>query len=992
MLFSSRMAKLGGRTPSRRGPKGSATRAAAEAALARRPGMERLEGRQLFSSVTLSQGVLTLTGDSAAANTLSVDYISGNYVANCDGHVLTAAPSAVQSIQITGGSAADFVYLNPSVSSPATINSGEGNDTIRTGSYNETITSGNGNNTLYASGTMTLGDGNNVVWAGTYGSKVTAGNGNNLLIGGSGDDTLIAGSGANVLIGGAGNNTLQGGANTTYPNRGPNDTILTATAPAVTATSVMASSAPAAQNQNVGDPLIAAHGGVELGVKFRSDTAGYITGVRFWKGSQNTGVHTGEVWSSGGTLLATATFSSETASGWQQVNFSNPVPVTANTTYVLSYHTTSASIAYTAGAEAAGFSNGGLHLLATGADGSNGMYHYDTTPGASAFPDTYNGMAPYYWVDAVYTTTVPAQSPAPAPSPTPVPTPAPPASPPPAPAPTPVGNGQAPKPTITVLGGNGQTENSVFVDATSSSLGDGNINNATYKWDFGDPGSKYNVLPGWNAGHIYDKAGTYTITLTLTNDLGNSSTATTQVTISPSTRTTIYVDNNGNDANTGLSPGQAVTSSDRIQQLLTQYHDTNVNVLFARGESFNMPGTINVNGTNEVFGAYGSGAAPVMMKTPGWGYGIFSLGAAASQVVVENLTFDSVYTATPTSAPEILATGVYAAGQNVTVRNDTFLNMEDAVDCYRGPAGVLVENNSAPLLTGLRAYFIWMNGTQGVVLGNTVVNSTREHVMRSSFATTSGWLIAGNNFAGNANPADTGEGAKTTINIRAGDHVYVADNTLTGDAISVGPDDALGASATVSWFKLDGNTINNAQTYLHGSVQHAMVSNNLMNIEYFPHMTLDTTDDLGRQMMDVTVQNNTGIMQTSTGSFLQINGNSPAGVITVKNNLFAAPNLVPGQNLAVSVYIDAADASAVALFSHNVWAAATAFFWQAPGAVNYIAPPGVYNNTNFLNAAQWNALPNVQQDQFAQVTVSGSNLQSTLGGQVAGAVLPAPLS
>ncbi len=50
---------------------------------------------------------------------------------------------------------------------------------------------------------------------------------------------------------------------------------------------------------------------VELGVKFRSDVAGTITGIRFYKASTNTGTHVGNLWSSSGTLLATATFSGE---------------------------------------------------------------------------------------------------------------------------------------------------------------------------------------------------------------------------------------------------------------------------------------------------------------------------------------------------------------------------------------------------------------------------------------------------------------------------------------------------------------------------------------------------------------------------------------------------------------------------------------------------------------------------------------------------------
>ena len=78
---------------------------------------------------------------------------------------------------------------------------------------------------------------------------------------------------------------------------------------------------------------------VELGVKFSSSVSGNITGIRFYKGPLNTGTHIGDLWSSNGTLLATATFTNETASGWQQVNFSNPVPITAGTTYIASYHT-----------------------------------------------------------------------------------------------------------------------------------------------------------------------------------------------------------------------------------------------------------------------------------------------------------------------------------------------------------------------------------------------------------------------------------------------------------------------------------------------------------------------------------------------------------------------------------------------------------------------------------------------------------------------------
>src|SRR6188472_4280499 len=46
---------------------------------------------------------------------------------------------------------------------------------------------------------------------------------------------------------------------------------------------------------------------VELGVKFRADQAGFITGIRFYKGTGNTGAHTGSLWSAAGARLATVT-------------------------------------------------------------------------------------------------------------------------------------------------------------------------------------------------------------------------------------------------------------------------------------------------------------------------------------------------------------------------------------------------------------------------------------------------------------------------------------------------------------------------------------------------------------------------------------------------------------------------------------------------------------------------------------------------------------
>jgi hypothetical protein len=142
---------------------------------------------------------------------------------------------------------------------------------------------------------------------------------------------------------------------------------------------------------------------VELGVKFTSDQAGFITGIRFYKSAANTGAHVGNLWTTGGTLLASAVFTGESASGWQQVSFSSPVAVTAGTTYVASYYAPAGHYSFDAQFFATtGVDNPPLHALADGVS-PDGVYNYGST---SAFP-TSSFNATNYWVDVVFNTTAP---------------------------------------------------------------------------------------------------------------------------------------------------------------------------------------------------------------------------------------------------------------------------------------------------------------------------------------------------------------------------------------------------------------------------------------------------------------------------------------------------------------------------------------------------------------------------------------------------------
>ncbi|MGZ3803656.1 MAG: DUF4082 domain-containing protein, partial [Pseudobdellovibrionaceae bacterium] len=78
----------------------------------------------------------------------------------------------------------------------------------------------------------------------------------------------------------------------------------------------------------------------ELGMGFTSSVNGQIKAIRFYKGSLEAGSHIGRIWSSTGQLLASVTFTSETASGWQQQLLLSPLSIQANTEYIVTVNTT----------------------------------------------------------------------------------------------------------------------------------------------------------------------------------------------------------------------------------------------------------------------------------------------------------------------------------------------------------------------------------------------------------------------------------------------------------------------------------------------------------------------------------------------------------------------------------------------------------------------------------------------------------------------------
>ena len=125
-------------------------------------------------------------------------------------------------------------------------------------------------------------------------------------------------------------------------------------------------------------------GSVELGVRFSAAVDGQITGISYYKSATDTGTHTGALWTSNGTVLASGTFTNETSSGWQTLTFSTPVSITAGTTYVAGFHS-NGHYAATPGFFTSAYTNGDLTapvnagVYTYGASGSFPTSTYDST-------------------------------------------------------------------------------------------------------------------------------------------------------------------------------------------------------------------------------------------------------------------------------------------------------------------------------------------------------------------------------------------------------------------------------------------------------------------------------------------------------------------------------------------------------------------------------------------------------------------------------------
>lgn len=524
---------------------------------------------------------------------------------------------------------------------------------------------------------------------------------------------------------------------------------------------------------------------------------------------------------------------------------------------------------------------------------------------------------------------------------------------------------KAPQLVVKLFGQKIYAGQQVQANAVSSTIPTGSALTAKYEWDFGDASGKYNVLRGWNAGHAYEKAGTYTVKLTVTDEGGRTTTLTTTVTVAADTRRTIYVSAAGNDANNGLSEAQAVKTITRANALMSD----DVKVLFRRGDTFKTNVELNVSKKNILVGAYGSGNRPVLYHIAGGVNGVVAVYQNAVNTVVRDIVFDSEFLPNGNVASAIPTKAIYAAGTNMSVRNCEFRNVNYAVDAYRAPSGLLVQDNAAPLMTGVRGYLVWGEGSDHVYLGNSMVNSTREHVFRAYNVTRI--LIAYNDVRNADRSADDAlDYSKGVIELQTGSWAYVFNNKVQDGPIRVGPrgGDMEAATTANDWVVIERNTLTNTPVSVMPGAHNVFIRNNVVTeSDGDSSIKVVARDSDGRVVRDVWIVNNTGYNPSQQGSFIRVDGQAER--ITMMNNLFVMPKMFVGDGTG-SVYIADDDLAGFKNISYNVWQAPQKTILWADGGVNWVKT--LWGDAvGYKTPTEWDAYGQVNNDTFSNTSISG---------------------
>jgi hypothetical protein len=878
--------------------------------------LETLEHRQLFSSVVLDQGVLTLTGNPQARNDISVELSNDGQqlrgIVNGQASQWVRA-STLRTISIIGGDLADSIRMNPAITVAARVDARGGNDTIVTGAGNDIINAGAGDDSVHAN-------------AGR--DRVHGEGGNDTLVGGAGNDTLVGGGGDDSLIGGGGHDRLFTNAGRDYASGGKGNDILHGTA----------------QDRLVRGPgngriLLGADPGLVLGF----DLINAVDGKKIATLKDGDKINLRAMPSTRFNVVARVSSGFDGSVRWSLNNQSNvrienaaPFRFAADGKSATGWQPTAGKYALAATSFA--------EDNARGEQGSTYRLNFEFTN--TPLPSTGGG-----------TTTPGGGTTAPGGN-------------------TNTGNtgntggttpnaAQRPVPVIEAVARTLTAGQAVHVNAVKTVLKNGTITDATYEWNFGDSSGKYNTLRGFNAAHVYEKPGKYVVTLKVTDSKGNSSTATTHVTVTASGRKVLYVSGSGSDSNSGLTQNSPLKTAQRAFELLGP--DTEVR--FKRGDAFTLTAGHVISKSNILVGAYGIGERPLITWTGARDRGVMlTITRAASNVSVQDITFDSRFRSD--TGQQGMPYAIQAGGTNVNILRNEFLNLGYAINLNNEPRGAIIQDNVAPLRTGIRDYFTWVAGQDVTIVGNSVANATREHVIRMSGIDR---VLVAHNDLTNLDRRDEGDRydtAKGAIVVQKGQYAYVYSNKANGPT-GVGPlGDADGLPTKESRFKFavfEQNDFTGTFTVHHGA-EHVRVDRNVLRGDDANQIEVEGySGSYGRGVVNVVFDENVGVNNGTRGNFIRVLG-PVSGRFELTGNTLIAPNLQTGAYGTAAVYVHRSSLDDFTRIANNTWPTPDNALVFAQGGMNFVGTS--MTSSGYLTASEWNAFGIVESDNFRNVRLT----------------------
>lgn len=509
----------------------------------------------------------------------------------------------------------------------------------------------------------------------------------------------------------------------------------------------------------------------------------------------------------------------------------------------------------------------------------------------------------------------------------------------------------------------------------TSIVGTGSVERASFVFDFTDANGRFNRIEGWNAAHIFNTPGTYSVKVTVTNEAGGIGRTTVPIIVERSIRTTYYVSPGGSDGD-GRTPATAFKSIAKAKAVL---RENNVELLFERGRTFNIgfeAGFLDITGSNVVVGAYGSGALPKILWTGGVAKSrpdnSVKINIGVSGITIENLELDS-----SGGLPDALIDndGHMVAVRNIEVRNTNYFVVARGSADTRKAVGVFVTECRQVSPTEMGEYFVFsQSGSDIVVAGNFSANSKGQHNVRAIDQ----WNLLNvySNVLRNTDTDKTGyDSANGMVTLQAGGFGHIARNTFFEGKMEIRP---LGAPRSprgeeTVLIRIVNNTYSAAksQDYATGTgpfiairARRVMIANNQVWLSKGPSVASTgvaveinaAEPDTGQEASDVTIAHNTVVAAGDSAGRQPIKLASAAG-IRVSNNLIIMPNYkATGLNMTPMTIPSETSGE----YSCNVMAKPNKVgkraFNPASDGVNSIKKIGTTAQTGLVTMDRWNSL------------------------------------